>query len=245
MSFPYNVNKTDFPAGPIDLVTWRAELDADPAITIKAMTLPIWISADEVQIEFAAPLSEDEDDALIANAGNHSGVTSTPARRILPDGTPLIATTPTYIDGLSFVERSIAAVVTPPGTGEVQTISIADFPIITELKISGGEYQINSEGIVFGDLITFALVDKDGLIHAMTGGAMGLPAGQVYYIHKFVDDVHMVGSYRGIVSVSGEGVDEVSAGFYLRMMVKSNVERADPNLASETAEVIGRFRVYE
>lgn len=250
MSLNYQLNKTDFPAGTIDLGTFVKEVADDPAITIKIVGLPAWISADVLSIDFAAALSEDEETALTARAGAHSGASSAPARPALPDGTPIVTTRPTYIDGLRFVQRSIASTVVPPGTDEGQTVSIADHQIVTEIRISGGEYQICSDGITFGDKITFAIVDKDGLIHALTGGAMGLPAvgepgGGVYYIHKFVDGVHMAPSYRGAVSVEGEGVDVISAGFYLRMMVESNTERVDPSLPAEQAGVIGRFKVYE
>lgn len=161
------------------------------------------------------------------------------------DGIPVVVPEATWLNGLLFVQRSLMVEVIPPAVGEGQTVSIADHLIETELKLSGGEYQIMGDGLRPGDRLTFSLVDKDGLIYAMTGGALGLPAGQVYTIHKFLDELHVMSGYQGPIYVQSQALDDIEAGFYLRVMVKSNTERADPSLASERAHILGRFKVYE
>jgi len=253
MSHLYRVNKSHLPNGIADMLGLRAQVEADLTIPPKQDADPQFVTADEIEFSFAGALDEEagEIDNLTAVVAAHDGTGPQLGRPSLEDGTPVVVSRPTYVDGLGFVERSLACICTPPLDGEVQTIIIADYPITTEIRISGGEYQIGSAGAKFHDRISFGIVDKDGLIYAMSGGTMGLPAegepgGGVYTVHRFVDRVHMCPDYRGVVSVQGEGMNTISAGFYLRMQVESNTERgAGPLTQDDIAEIVGRFKVYE
>jgi hypothetical protein len=250
MSHTYLVNKSNLPNGVADMLGLRAQVEADLSIPPKQDADPQFIDADNIEFSFAGPLDEDagEVDNLVAVVAAHDGTGPAVGRPRLDDGTPVMSPRATYVDGLMFVQRSLMCTVTPPGPGEGSTVTIADHAITTEIRLSGGEYQIDGDGIVPGDRVTFAIVDKLGLIYAMTGGAMGLPAegepgGGVYYVHKFVDNVHLVGSYHGAVQVEGEGMNTISQGLFLRMLIDSNTERTTP--ANHVANVIGRFKVYE
>lgn len=233
----YDTAKATFPAGPIDLIAWGSLIDADPAITIKRTGQPAWVDADTVRTEFAATLSEDEQTALAANAAAYAGQTAIPSQPALADGTPVVAPRPTYHDGRAFVYFSMLCPIQPPdsGAGETETVNIYDHLITTELRASGGNYEIVGSGHGVGDTIAFEVVDKDGVLEALHGQ----PAGVVVPIADFVRDLHVNPANTSAVEIQSDGVTPVIAGLYFRMRYTSR------NVDGTACSIIGRIKVYE
>lgn len=132
------------------------------------------------------------------------------------DGRPISA--PTFEDAYGL---------TPIWRGALQTaspgaISIFDQEITSELRLRGGWYElVNNEQAVIGDMIEFAIVDKDDTLGVF--GAYGLTPGvDVLELKKYVRGEYVNPStYGRRQEFLCKGVFRVMAGLFFRTLYHS------------------------
>jgi len=99
-------------------------------------------------------------------------------------------------------------------TAQAGAQSVFDIPIVQELKLAGGVYEI-FEGAAKGDYVEFSIVDKDDLLGYFT--PLGLVVGtDVFEIVKYVETEYINPNQSRPVKLRHGSAFKVVPGLYFR-----------------------------
>jgi hypothetical protein len=125
------------------------------------------------------------------------------------DGTPVSAPTFEDTDGLAPQWEGHLYIATAGAT------NIFDEVVTTEKRLRGGWYELMDDNAAVGDVVEFAVVDKDDVLGLFT--LFGLTVGvDVLELRKYVKKDYVNPAVKGRQEFIGNSAFTVCAGLYLR-----------------------------
>lgn len=126
------------------------------------------------------------------------------------NGIPVVAPTFEDTQGLTVVWKGRLH------TAIAGSLNIFDHPVITQIKVRGGWYELMDGNAAIGDYIEFSIIDKDNILGLFS--AYGLTEGvDILELKKFIRTEYVNPKISARQDFSADGASTVIAGLYMRV----------------------------